>query len=584
MDDRNTNSKYSMTSKLLANLLKHFNKSLYTYPGGTIAPIYHECIVADVSLICSKAEQGAGYMAIADSLLSGKSSFVAVTSGPGATNIITCIADAYYDSIPLIVITGQVGTMDLDRSDSLRQKGFQEAPFLDIVKKITKAAYQPRKPEELAKGLIEALYLSENGRPGPILIDIPMDVQMSPLSENLLDDMINELKKSEENDCFPVIEQTTLNEIKSTLKKASRPLIIAGRGSNSSFVQVRYFAKKCGIPIITSLRGLGIIPTQDKFAAGWIGHTGMPWANWALYQSDWVLVLGSRLDVRQTGTMPDQLSGKTIFYVNNDYSELNNSRVSGVRPIYSSIDTLLASLQRDPSFAKTDYSEWITSINKKKREMPLQDHGNKNGVAPDELLTFIDSITENQNTAVVTGVGSHQQWAARYFSYSLPNKLFFTSAGHGTMGYALPVAIGVKRLHRDRLVICVDGDGSFQMNIQELALIRELNIPLKILIMDNGRLGIVSQFQNITFGDDPVTGNFYSPNFISIAKAYGLKSFDLPDMNESIIIDWLNEPGPALLRANIQHDAPVSPMLLAGQSLDNMWYAEKLLSKKIDDE
>jgi acetolactate synthase-1/2/3 large subunit len=449
-----------------------------------------------------------------------------------------------------------------------------------MVKKITKATFLPQSPAELIDSLKNALNISEEGSPGPILIDLPMDVQLTDISEILHKNMLFDLRNKSGKNRLARVEKKILQEIKDTLTKASRPLILAGAGSATSYLKIRLFVEKYKIPVITSLRGLGVFPTNNILSAGWIGHTGMPWANWAFCQSDWVLVLGSRLDVRQTGTIPDQLCGKTLFYVNNEYNELKNSRVPDVTPIHSSVSALLASLQEDNFFASPDYSEWIMSINKKKREMPLQDHGKKSGVAPDELLTFIDSITENQNTAVVTGVGSHQQWAARYFSYSLPNKLFFTSAGHGTMGYALPVAIGVKRLDRDRLVICVDGDGSFQMNIQELALIRELNVPIKILIMDNGRLGIVSQFQNITFGDDPVTGNFYSPDFISIAKAYGLKSFDLPDMNEAIIMDWLNEPGPALLRAKIQHDAPVSPMLLAGQSLDNMWYAEKITRQR----
>jgi acetolactate synthase-1/2/3 large subunit len=567
-------------AKIIATFLKFYKKSLYTYPGGTIAPIYHECKLAHVPIICAKTEQGAGFMAIAEAMFNRQSSFVAVTSGPGATNIITCIADAFYDSIPIIVITGQVGTKDLNRPDSIRQKGFQETPIVDMVKKITKATFLPQSPAELIDSLKNALNISEEGSPGPILIDLPMDVQLTDISEILHKNMLFDLRNKSGKNRLARVEKKILQEIKDTLTKASRPLILAGAGSATSYLKIRLFVEKYKIPVITSLRGLGVFPTNNILSAGWIGHTGMPWANWAFCQSDWVLVLGSRLDVRQTGTIPDQLCGKTLFYVNNEYNELKNSRVPDVTPIHSSVSALLASLQEDNFFASPDYSEWIMSINKKKREMPLQDHGKKSGVAPDELLTFIDSITENQNTAVVTGVGSHQQWAARYFSYSLPNKLFFTSAGHGTMGYALPVAIGVKRLDRDRLVICVDGDGSFQMNIQELALIRELNVPIKILIMDNGRLGIVSQFQNITFGDDPVTGNFYSPDFISIAKAYGLKSFDLPDMNEAIIMDWLNEPGPALLRAKIQHDAPVSPMLLAGQSLDNMWYAEKITRQR----
>jgi len=206
--------------------------------------------------------------------------------------------------------------------------------------------------------------------------------------------------------------------------------------------------------------------------------------------------------------------------------------------------------------------------------LPLQDRGRGPGVAPDKLLACIDRLTVEMRTAIVTGVGSHQQWAARYFTYNASDKQLFTSAGHGTMGYSLPVALGIKRLQPERLVICVDGDGSFQMNIQELAMIEELNLPLKILVMDNNRLGIVSQFQNITFADDPVTGDFHNPGFVKIAEAYGLRAWDLPDMDESVVAAWLNESGPALLRVHVQHDAPVSPMLLGGQALEAMWYAE----------
>jgi acetolactate synthase-1/2/3 large subunit len=300
----------------------------------------------------------------------------------------------------------------------------------------------------------------------------------------------------------------------------------------------------------------------------------MPWANWALSQADCLLVLGSRLDVRQTGTLPDRLADKTIFHVDVDTHELTHGRVPGVRPLHCSVATVLSSLEQDPVLTTNDFSGWVAAIAERKRSMPLQDRGTDPGVAPDELLSCLDRMTLGMQTAVVTGVGSHQQWAARYFTYDAPEKLLFTSAGHGTMGYSLPVALGVKRLQPDRLVISVDGDGSFQMNIQELAMIGDLNIPLKILVMDNNRLGIVSQFQKITFADDPVTGVFRNPDFISIARAYGLKAWDLPVMDESVVTAWLNEPGPALLRVRIRHDAPVSPMLLGGQSLDAMWYAE----------
>lgn len=563
------------TTRLISEFIKATGKSLYTYPGGTIAPVFHECISSGVPLVCAKAEQGAGYMAIADALVSGTPSFVAVTSGPGATNLISCIADAFYDSIPLIVFTGQVGTKDLSRHESLRQRGFQESPIVEMVRKITKAALQPRTPKELSEALLQAINLSQEGRPGPVLIDLPMDMQMTALPPGIIETMMKKLVIGlSVSTTLPVVPEV-LAELRLTLASASRPLVLAGGGAVSAYAQLRTFARRHGIPVVTSMRGLGTFPTDDPLSAGWVGHTGLPWANWALSHADWVLVLGSRLDVRQTGTLPEQLSGKPLFHVDIDSSELEHVRVTGARSVHCSVATLLASLEEGQALSAPGFSNWLAEIADQKQILPLQDRGTTPGVSPDEILRCIDRLTVGISTAVVTGVGSHQQWAARYFTYNAPGKLFFTSAGHGTMGFSLPVALGVKRLQPERLVISVDGDGSFQMNIQELAMIEDLKIPLKILIMDNNRLGIVSQFQKITFADDPVTGDFRNPDFIRIAEAYGIKAWDLPVMDESTVVAWLNEPGPALLRARIQHDAPVSPMLLGGQALESMWYAEE---------
>lgn len=562
-----------MTSKLIASLIKHQDKSLYTYPGGTIAPLYKECKALGIPIICTKAEQGAGYMAIADAVVTGTPSFVAVTSGPGATNLITCIADAFYDSIPLIAFTGQVGTKDLSRSETIRQRGFQEVPIIDVVRKITKAALQPHTPQELADALLQAMTLSQEGRPGPVLIDLPMDVQMTPLPGSLVEEMLQKLAALE-----PVpstsLSPEIIDEIKQSLSSATHPLILAGGGAKSSHGLLKAFANRLGIPVVTSMRGLGALPTNDPLFGGWVGHTGLPWANWALSQADWLLVLGSRLDVRQTGTLPERLSNKTIFHVDVDANELAHGRIPGIRQIHCPVATLLTSLEQESQLRTADLSGWLDAINNQKKLLPLQDHGTPPGIAPDELIACVDRLTLGRSTAIVTGVGSHQQWAARHFTYDTPNKMFLTSAGHGTMGYSLPVALGVNRLHPDRLVISVDGDGSFQMNIQELAMVRELGLPVKILVMDNSRLGIVSQFQNITFADDPVTGDFCSPDFIKIAEAYGIKAWDLPELDESTVTAWLNEPGASLLRAHIRHDAPVSPMLLGGQTLEVMWYVE----------
>lgn len=562
-----------LCTKLIAKLILKTEGCLYTYPGGTIAPLLHECKHSGVDLIVSKAEQGAGYMAIAHALLKGKASFVAVTSGPGATNLITCLADAYYDSVPIIAFTGQVGTNDLVRAPNLRQRGFQEVPIIEIVSPITKAVFQPKTPEELAEVLIKAYVISQSGRPGPVLIDLPMDVQMTTIDSSLLDNIKVDKAIPPIQQKGAVLSQNQVEEIISSLKSAKRPVILTGGGAQKDWKLIRILAKQFGVPVISSLRGIGIMSYKDPLYIGWIGHTGTPSANWTLANADWVLVLGSRLDVRQTGTEIQHLERKIIVHVDIDSNELNYGRFQRTFLINERVETFVEMLIKcTKTSPMPDWSNWLQSVHLKKEQMKLNDHGMAAGVRPDECLSFIDSLTQKMKTAIVTGVGSHQQWAARYFSFEMPNKLFFTSAGHGTMGYCLPVAIGINRLDRDRLVIAIDGDGSFQMNIQELALITELDLNLKIVIMDNTRLGIVSQFQKITFGDDPTTGIFLSPDFLKIAKAYGLDAFRLDKFDTSIIKDWLYSPKPAVLHVKVQHDAPLSPMLLAGQYLDNMWY------------
>ena len=559
-------------SALIATLIKHFDKSLYVYPGGTIAPIFHECKAAGVELICTKAEQGAGYMAIADAITGYGPGFVAVTSGPGATNLITCIADAFYDSIPLVVFTGQVGTADLERAPALRQRGFQEVPTPRMVQPITKGVWQPRTLEELGDALLEGVRLTLDGRPGPVVIDLPMNLQMSTLEEadrlafaaRLTDFFASPEPVSPCPEAFPAA-------VASALANARRPLLLVGGGAPGAAPQLRRLADSWNLPVVSSMRGIGVLPTDHPLNVGWIGHTGMPWANRTLFEADCLLVIGSRLDIRQTGNQLAVFADKKIFQVDLDETELQNSRLDNLIGVHCSAEAFLgAFLPLEPP--SCDHEAWLQHIREYRATMPLVDHGQQPGVAPDELLRYIDRATAGQATTVVTGVGSHQQWAARYFSFDYPRKRLLTSAGHGTMGYALPVALGAAKADPDRLVLCVDGDGSFQLNIQELALAMELNLPIKIVLLDNSRLGIVSQFQRLTFADDPVTGDFRNPDFRAIAGAYGIRAFDLETFDPAMVDAFLRTDGPALLHARVQHDAPVSPMLLGGQTLDGMWY------------
>lgn len=552
---------------IIAKIIKEKSGRLYVYPGGTIAPLFHECKRANIDLIVAKNEQGAGYMALAEAQLLYKPSFVTVTSGPGATNIITVIADAYYDSIPLIVLTGQVGTIDLTRSNKIRQKGFQEVPIINMVKDITKKTFQPKNIEELADAIHQAYVISNSNRKGPVLIDLPMDIQLQEIDANKL----NSSFKLEINNYKYNIDNKLIDKSVDIINNSKKPIILVGGGAQENWKKVRTFVKNINIPVISSLRGLGVV--DDINLSGWIGHTGTPWANKILYESDTVIIFGSRLDIRQTGSEVDVLDKKNIIHIDIDVNELQECRIKHTLkinlPIIEYINLISSKIN------KLQLADWKKTIIKIRNDNHLNDFGKKAGINPQEILELIDEITNNRRTYFTTGVGSHQHWLARYIKFDNERKKLFTSAGHGTMGFGLPVAIGLQNLEKDTQVICVDGDGSFQMNIQELALINELNLNLKILILDNNRLGIVSQFQNITFKDDPTTGDFKNPDFVKIANAYGLNAYYMDRLDKNIVSKWLFSNKASLLQVKIKHDAPVSPMLLGGQKLNEMWYYEK---------
>lgn len=555
---------------IISKIIKNTSGNLYLYPGGTIAPLLHECKKDNINLIVSKHEQGAGYMAIAEAQLLHKPAFVSVTSGPGATNIITTIADAYYDSVPLVVLTGQVGTMDLERSNKLRQRGFQEVPIINMVKDITKKVFQPKNIEELSDAIHEAYFISNSNRKGPVLIDMPMNIQLQEISEKELNKLLD-LSKLKINNHKKDVNTIIVDESINIINTSRKPVILIGGGSQENWEDIRSFIKDTNIPVISNLRGLGVV--DDMTLSGWIGHTGTPWANKILYEADTVIVFGSRLDIRQTGSETSTLDEKNIIHIDIDKNELQECRIKNTLkinlPIVEYINLISSKINT------LDLDNWKKIIDELKSENSLSDFGKQGGVNPQEILELVDKITNNKKTYFTTGVGSHQHWTARYIKFDNKIKRLFTSAGHGTMGFGLPVAIGLKKLERDTQVICVDGDGSFQMNIQELALINELNLNLKILILDNSRLGIVSQFQNITFKNDPTTGNFKNPDFVKIAAAYGIDAYYMDTLDEDIVSKWMFNKNSSLLQVKIKHDTPISPMLLGGQKLNEMWYHEK---------
>lgn len=548
--------------------------AVYIYPGGTIAPLVNGFVAAGVKVEVFKHEQGAVYAALAKARLTGKLQVAMVTSGPGVTNAITPLADAFYDSTPLLLITGQVGTGDLLSGRKVRQRGFQEVPTVSMVSAITKAAVCPTTVDEALSVLPGLIASALTGRPGPVVLDFPMDVQraLAPTNSDTLDLRVNPPPKKG-------IDQGGVAEVAMALTRAKRPVVMLGHGALTAgaFDLYKTFAKKVQAMVVTSLPGLGVFDGKSNQFLGYVGHTGHEVANTAVHESDFLLVLGARLDVRQTGTMVNQfVPNGQVAWVNDDATELSAPRV-GVRwPVLADVADFLEALNEH---LDTHDPELDTEWQQKLRNMRLAcgedsfEITHSADLFPKEVLQQLNKCMDGERGVVVTGVGSHQQWAARHLTYAPKGWRFLTSAGHGAMGYDIPSAVGAAMTYPGEKVLCVVGDGSFLMNVQELAAMAERKLNVKVLLLNNQRLGIVSQFQRITWGDDHGSGEFLTPDFVAIAKGFGIPAERLLKREQlgSMIQKFWDTEGPVLLEVQIDHDADVVPMLLGGQTMGEMW-------------
>ncbi len=558
-------------SELIAELFSRKGiRRVFTFPGGTIGPLFDSLVKRDIELFCSRHEQGAGYAALAAARLTNTPQVVMVTSGPGVTNLVSCIADAWFDSTPLIAITGQVGTGDLTSGRAVRQTGFQQIDTCALMKPIAKAVFLPMSPVELPAIMEKAFTLAAEGRPGPVVIDLPMDVQRGSLEWIFSGDFPKSPPLPE-----PAVEN--LGVVAEWLAHASRPVILAGQGVilAKACAEVRQLAAWGQIPVAMSLLGLGIIPTNSPHALGFVGHTGNQYANRAVHEADLLLVVGARLDVRQTGTRTDRFvpDGKVIR-IDIDAAELDFPRVKSHLDVYADAKLALRQLLAElTAKARPDLNGWHSTIRGWKRQFALNYSHDDGALKPQMVIETVNRLTAGEDVIVVSGVGSHQQWTARHFDFDLPARAWLTSGGHGTMGYDLPTAIGAQLAFPERTVLCFVGDGSLQMNIQELQTAIQYHTPVKIFVLDNHRLAIVSQFQLLNWKSDPTTGNKINPDFVAIGRAYGFTCFrlDKSEDSEAVIAAALAEPGPVLVHCLIDPNEDVTPMLLAGQTMDAMW-------------
>lgn len=557
-----------LVSDKIAHFLneKNINK-VYLYPGGTVAPLINSLNKYKIEIICFKNEQGAGYAAIGAAKVSGKPSVVIVTSGPGVTNLITPIADSYFDSTPLIVFTGQVGTSDINLSGKTRQTGFQEIKTTELTKCITKFS-EIASHDTIENTLNKAYEMATGNRPGPVLIDLPMDVQKSEWQEK---ENIGQIAEKHNFD------KKTAKNILELLSKTEKPLILAGNGVylSKTTEKLRIFAKNFNLPVVSSLPGIGTIPTNADNYFGFVGHTGKFFANLALKYSDFVLVLGSRLDVRQTGSeIEDFVKNKTVVKVDVDSSEIENGRIKASINLNSDLNDFFDFFDKTKKRYEIDNTKWFNQLSIWKKQYNSKQFYEK--LKPLSMYNVVgetDNFTKNDKVIITTGVGTHQHIAARFFTYNYPNRMFLTSAGHGAMGFDIPTCIGAVMEKKDYTGIVFVGDGSFQMNVQELATIKQYNLPIKIFVFDNKRLGLVSQFQKLNWNTDPTTGDKINPDFAKIASSYGIQSFTVTEKTQlkPILEKCFGTTGPAVVNCMVTEEEDVLPMLLGGQKLNQMY-------------
>ncbi len=547
---------------LIAALEKNGTELLFGYPGGAILPVYDCLGKSGIRHILTRNEQAAVHAASGYARISGKVGVAVATSGPGATNMVTGIATAYMDSIPLVLITGQVST-DLIGTDA-----FQEVDITGITQPIVKHNYLVKDADEIADIIDEAFHIAGTGRKGPVLVDIPKNVAAAK----------TESEGSGKLD-LPGYQPTTKghpNQIKSAvrlIKEAKRPLIHSGGGvmSANAMAEVVALAERIGAPVVNTLMGIGSIDSSHPLSLGMPGLHGNPGANFAMSECDLLITIGARFDDRLTGELSAFASHGKIIHIDIDPAEIGKNvrpKIPIVGDVALALRDLLSQLEPKRNPAWLERAEglkqlWPPPLRQDKLTAPL-------------VIRTMNEIL-NGDVIVSTDVGQHQMFTAQFLEVKA-GRCFLTSGGLGTMGYGLPAAIGAKIAAPEKTVVAVTGDGSFQMNLPEMATIRDQNLDIKILLFNNGCLGLVRQLEHFYCGRAyyavDLPGN---PDFLQIALAYGFKAYRIEkaDACKEVMCSALSESGPALIECILDKEDMVFPIVLSGASLEDMVMEEK---------
>ena len=554
-------------ARILLETLKRLGVTdIFGYPGGAVIPIYNEIYDFEgINHYLARHEQGAAHEADGYARASGKCGVCLATSGPGATNLVTGIMTAHMDSIPLLAITGQVC------SHLLGKDAFQESDIVGITMPVTKNNYLVKDIRDMIRTVKEAYYLATTGRPGPVLVDITRDAQLDVISYEEFETIFNEPISIEGYDPNYIGHPKQIKKAIDLLKGAKRPLIIAGHGvllSNAT-EELYKLATTCQVPVVNTLLGLGSFPGEHQLSLGMLGMHGTVYANYAVNEADVVLALGIRFDDRIAGVPKEFCKDATIIHVDIDPAEIGKNKLIDI-PIVGDLKHVLNEINHE--LTPQTHESWLERIREWREEYPIRVRPHEgNSLLPQKVIQEIDNIVKG-NAIVVTDVGQHQMWASQFITFSKPNTII-TSGGAGTMGFGLPAAIGAQVAQPDKKVVLITGDGGLQMNSQELLLLKAYNIPVKVVIINNGFLGMVRQWQELfnqrrySFVDLEV-----NPDFETLAKAYGVQGVTLSTIEElrSQLRDLILSDEPVVINCVVEREENVFPMIPAGCTAKDM--------------